>query len=224
MTNSTSNNNFGMRNNANTKIGGSTLYEDSQNYDLNLKNNINHFIPNKNNYEPKKKNILAAIDINKNYYDKKRPYSANKLNYLDNYPNHSKANLNKPRSANNKIKAHDNLDLGNYQDLRNINADNYQALIDKITKEYGDIDAELILAYIRNIENNNNNNLNNDIQIIENDNPETNRHDDYNRKVLINNQDISEINVNNNSEQIQREDLGEENEDNFYNQDDFENN
>lgn len=243
MSNSTSNNHFNQKNNtANTRVGGSTaLYEESQNMDsINIKNNIyynnsNNNNKNKFNYDSKQKNILAAIDINKNYYEKKRPYSANKMIYYDRQQasNNSKASINfkKPRSAKSKIKNHDNSDLGNYQELKNVNADYYQALIDKITQEYGNVDAELIHDYIKNLENENKNNVkiineNNEFGDDNNNNNHLQGNDIHynNYKGLNNNQEISEINNKNNSQALQnKEDIEDENYDNFYNQD-FENN
>lgn len=219
MGNTTPNNPFTMKNNTNSRFGGAAFYQDSQNIDANMKYNIQINNTNDFNYEPgKKKNILAAIDLNKNYYDKKRPYSASKPIKINNHFTQN-SNLNKARSAKSKVKAHDNLDLGNFQDLRNINADYYQALIDKITKEYGNIDAELIQEYIRNLENENNIQINDENN--NNDNLEGNV---YGHQDIINNHEISEINPKNNSAAVQhREDIGDENEENLYNQE-FENN
>jgi len=209
MASTSSNNPLTFKNNMNTKIAGTSVYDDTLNIESNVKNNFyNSNIKSKNHF-PKKKNILSAIDLNQNYYDRKRPYSTSKTDHLNKHSN-KKSNLNKPHSAKVNSKAHDNLDLGNYQDLRSINADYYQALIDKITKEYGEIDADLIHEYISNLKNDDN------IQIID-ENNNNDEHQVNNNGELINNNENSEMNAKNQYEDLnQGEEICVDNEENFY--------
>jgi len=136
--------------NTNYNFGASSTYDNTQNMQNNYISNNNH--PETEN--KKKKNILAAIDINSSFNNKKRPYSANKPLFNNDLSQHNNLYNNKNRPEKKKDKVHDNLDLANYQNYKNINSNFYQNQIDKIVKEYGniaDIDENLLREYIENL-------------------------------------------------------------------------
>jgi len=203
MANTTSNN-FNVRNSSNFHIGQTTINELSQ---RNLKHDFS------NDIYLKKKNILAAIDLNSDFSNKKRPYSANKPPHKLHINKQNPYNKNKPRSAKSKSKNYDNLDLGNFQNLKNINKEYYQKLIDKLINEYGnnsDIDEEILNAYLNKI-NYGNNSIDEDSKENLNANMKNKMSQNYNHD----NQDIVyENSVGENNDEFFQEEQIENEEDN----------